>query len=62
MNYRRAITYEDFMGLKAEERKEHSNFFHNNNPEYCPVVLSIEHGGKSVPLKMCKYDILNVDS
>ncbi len=40
-NYRRAINYQDFMSLPAETRKEHSNFFLQQNPELCPVVLSV---------------------
>lgn len=54
MNYRKAITYDKFMELSAQERREHSNFFHTNYPDYVPVILNIEHGGKKVPLKMCK--------
>ena len=62
MNYRKAITYEKFMELPAQERREHANFFHTNYPDYVPVILSIEHGGKKVPLKMCKYLFPQLDS
>ena len=54
-SYRKAINYGDFMLLPAEVRKEHSNYFLQQNPELCPVVLSVEHAGKAVELKMCKY-------
>ena len=62
MNYRKAITFEKFMELPAQERREHANFFHTNYPDYLPVILNIEHGGKKVPLKMCKYLSFHPDS
>lgn len=46
--YRKAISYHDFMALPPETRKEHSNYFLQQNPEYCPVVLCVEHLGKPV--------------
>jgi uncharacterized protein YcsI (UPF0317 family) len=52
--YRKAINIADFMALSPEVRKEHSNYFLQQNPELCPVVLSVEHMGKPVELKMCK--------
>lgn len=54
-NYRKAISYPAFMALTPEERKQHSVYFLQINPEYCPVILNIEHAGKPVELKMCKY-------
>ena len=54
-SYRKAINYSDFMALPPETRKEHSNYFLQQNAELCPVVRSVEHGGKPVELKMCKY-------
>jgi hypothetical protein len=56
--YRRAIGYNDFMALTPVERKEHSNYFLQQNPELCPVVLNVDHMGKPVELKMCKYSPL----
>lgn len=53
-SYRKAVNYADFMALPPETRKEHSNYFLQQNPELCPVVLSVEHMGKAVELKMCK--------
>jgi hypothetical protein len=53
-NYSRAITYDKFMALSPEERKDHSNYFLNKKPEYCPVIIKVEHGGKPLEIKMCK--------
>lgn len=61
MEYRKAIQYSDFIKLAPEVRREHANFFLKNYPEYCPVALNVEHAGKPVPLRMCKYNIANSD-
>lgn len=53
-NYNRAITYDKFMALSPEERKDHSNYFLNKRPEYCPVIIKVEHGGKPLEIIMCK--------
>lgn len=62
MIYRKAITYENFMALPEAERKEHSNYFHSNFPEHCPVIINVKHAGKQVSLKMCKYAISELGS
>ncbi len=62
MSYKKAISYEDFMGLPPEERRTHANYFHTNYPDCCPVILSLKHAGKPVPLKTCKYLYSHSDS
>jgi hypothetical protein len=47
------------MKLAPEVRKEHSNYFLSQSitKEMCPVVVKMTHGGKLLPLKMCKYPL-----
>jgi hypothetical protein len=42
------------MKLPVDQRKLHSDFFLQAYPDKCPVLLNIEHAGKSVALKTCK--------
>ncbi len=61
-NYRKAITYDKFMALSPEERKDHSTYFLKQKPDLCPVIIKVEHGGKPLEIKMCKYFPIHVDS
>ena len=46
--YKRAISYTEFMALSPDIRKEHSSYFLKNRPEFCPVILSVDREGKAV--------------